>query len=129
MDNNIIFEMSMSESLIMDFLWETDKGMTFSEISDYLNNELKKDWKKQTINTFIKRLTDKNLISAKRTGKNKIYYAALTKREYEKGHAQKLLDDFYNGSISKFLTALTGGKKIDREFADELRDIINKESL
>ena len=26
MDNNIIFEMSMSESLIMDFLWKTDKG-------------------------------------------------------------------------------------------------------
>ena len=120
MENNVRCEMSQSESLIMDFLWKNDCGKGFSEIMEYLNGELHKNWKKQTINTFIRHLIDKGLISADTSQKSRRYSAALTPTEYARGKADKILADFYDGSVEVFLSALTGGKKLSREMVDEL---------
>lgn len=120
MENNVRCEMSQSESLIMDFLWKNDGGKGFSEIMEYLNGELHKNWKKQTINTFIRHLIDKGLISADTSQKSRRYSAALTPAEYARGKADKILADFYDGSVEVFLPALTGGKKLSRELVDEL---------
>lgn len=120
MENNVRCEMSQSESLIMDFLWKNDGGKGFSEIMEYLNGELHKNWKKQTINTFIRHLIDKGLISADTSQKSRRYSAALTPTEYARGKADKILADFYDGSVEVFLSALTGGKKLSKELVDEL---------
>ena len=120
MENNVRCEMSQSESLIMDFLWQNDGGKGFSEIMEYLNGELHKNWKKQTINTFIRHLIDKGLISADTSQKSRRYSAALTPAEYARGKADKILADFYDGSVEVFLSALTGGKKLSKELVDEL---------
>lgn len=120
MENNVRCEMSQSESLIMDFLWKNDGGKGFSEIMEYLNGELHKNWKKQTINTFIRHLIDKGLISADTSQKSRRYSAALTPAEYARGKADKILADFYDGSVAVFLSALTGGKKLSKELVDEL---------
>lgn len=120
MENNVRCEMSQSESLIMDFLWKNDGGKGFSEIMEYLNGELHKNWKKQTINTFIRHLIGKGLISADTSQKSRRYSAALTPAEYARGKADKILADFYDGSVEVFLSALTGGKKLSRELVDEL---------
>ena len=120
MENNVRCEMSQSESLIMDFLWKNDGGKGFSEIMEYLNGELHKNWKKQTINTFIRHLIDKGLISADTSQKSRRYSAALTPAEYARGKADKILADFYDGSVEVFLSALTGGKKLSQELVDEL---------
>lgn len=126
MKKNIIYEMSQSESLIMHYLWR-EGAKSFVEIMTYLNKEEGRDWKKQTVNTFIKRLTDKGLITADETRKNRVYYAAVTNTEYEQGKAVKLLNDYYGGSIGSFLSALTGGKGVDKRFADELRSAVEED--
>ena len=128
MNKKIIYEMSQSESLIMNFLWH-EGAKSFVEIMTFLNEKEGKDWKKQTVNTFIKRLSDKGLITADETGKNRMYYAAVTKMEYEKGKAEKFLSDFYDGSVYVFLSALTGGQGIDQKFADELRSMVEKDFM
>ena len=126
MSKNIIYEMSQSESLIMKFLWK-EGAKSFMEIMTFLNEEEGKEWKKQTVNTFIKRLSDKGLITADETGKNRVYHAAVTNSEFEKGKAQKLLNDFYGGSVYSFLSALTGGRGVDKSFADELKSAVEKD--
>lgn len=125
MGGRIIYETSGSERLIMEFLWKEGTEKSFVEIMEFLNNEAGKDWKKQTINTFLKRLIDKGLIAIRQKERNRVYCAALTVDEYEQGCAKKLLDDHYNGSINAFLSALTGGGKIDKQFADELRKLVD----
>lgn len=124
MGGKITYETSCSERLIMEFLWKEGAEKSFVEIMDFLNSEMEKGWKKQTINTFLKRLSDKGLIAPRQKGRNRVYCAALTRDEYEQGCAKKLLDDHYNGSISAFLSALTGGGKIDKQFADALRKMV-----
>lgn len=126
MKKEIVYEMSQSESLIMNFLWK-EGAKSFVEIMTFLTEKKGKDWKKQTVNTFIKRLSNKGLVTADETDRNRVYYAAVTDTEYERGKAKKLLSDFYGGSVYSFLSALTGGRGIDKKFADDLRMLVEKE--
>ena len=127
MENNVRCEMSQSESLIMDYLWINDGGKGFSEIMEYLNGELHKNWKKQTINTFIRHLIDKGLISADTSQKSRRYSAALTTAQYARGRANKILADYYDGSVEVFISALTGGKQLSKQAADELDELMKGE--
>lgn len=127
MENNVRCEMSQSESLIMDYLWKNDGGKGFSEIMEYLNGELHKNWKKQTINTFIRHLIDKGLISADTSQKSRRYSAALTTEQYARGRANKILADYYDGSVEVFISALTGGKQLSKQAADELDELMKGE--
>ena len=127
MENNVRCEMSQSESLIMDYLWKNDGGKGFREIMEYLNGELHKNWKKQTINTFIRHLIDKGLISADTSQKSRRYSAALTTAQYARGRANKILADYYDGSVEVFISALTGGKQLSKQAADELDELMKGE--
>lgn len=126
MGSNVRCEMSQSESLIMDYLWKSGSGKGFSEIMEYLNGELQKNWKKQTINTFIRHLTDKGLILSDASQKSRRYSAALTPAQYARGKAEKILEDYYGGSVETFLSALSGGKELSRAFVDELNRLVDR---
>ena len=55
------YNLSVSEKEIMDLLWEHGE-MSSKEILHYFNTEKNKDWKKQTLNTFIARLLKKEVL-------------------------------------------------------------------
>lgn len=45
--------MSATEFYILQYLWTRETPATFSEIMVHFNEEEKKAWKKQTVNTFF----------------------------------------------------------------------------
>ena len=90
--DKIKYEMSESEEMIIKYLWARQEGRCFNEIMEHLNNTYQKDWKKQTINTFIKRLADKGLVSYEMMGGAKRYVPTVNKEEYKKGEAKSFLD-------------------------------------
>ena len=123
----IKYMISESENKIMEFLWDQEDGKYFNEIMTYLNTKYDKNWKNQTVNTFIKRLTDKGLIISKVSkGSNKQYFPAISYNEFKKGEAESMLNQLYQGSVFSFLSALTGGKKIDSEVAESLKKILEE---
>lgn len=120
----IKYEISESERIIMNYLWESSTPKKFADIMEYLENKEKKEWKKQTVNTFLKRLIDKGLIQDSFQGKNKLYSPSIRKVDFERGEAQNYLNACYSGSLGNFISALSGGKKIDSDFADQLRKLV-----
>lgn len=122
----IKYLISDSEGIIMDYLWKEKEGKLFREIMEYLNVECQKPWKKQTVNTFINRLTNKGLVVSENCGGNKKYSPALNYTEYKQGEAKNFLDVFYSGSVYTFLSTLSGGQKIDSSIADELRKFLEE---
>ena len=120
----IKYLISESEGIIMDYLWSQKEGKLFREIMEYLNVTCQKPWKKQTVNTFINRLTKKGLVVSENCGGNKKYSPALNYTEYKQGEAKNFLDLFYSGSVYTFLSTLSGGQQIDKDTADELKKIL-----
>ena len=54
--------LSKTEYRIMEYFWSTGGKYTFGELMKYFNEEEDKNWKKQTLNTFISRLIEKGLL-------------------------------------------------------------------
>ena len=49
--------MSATEFYILQYLWTRETPATFAEIMVHFNEVEKKAWKKQTVNTFLSRLS------------------------------------------------------------------------
>lgn len=123
--STIKYEMSDMESLIMEFLWENPHGKKFAEICDYLNTICEREKAKQTINTFIKRLYDKGLISTTGPERSRIYKAAVTRTQFDKGVATTYLATNHHGSLTHFILAYAGGEKINSKIAADLQTLLD----
>ena len=86
--------MSATEYYILNYLWSRETPGTFSEIMNYFNNEANKEWKKQTVNTFLTRLAQKGFLNIDKSGKRAIYIPAVTKQKYFENYAQQIVDEY-----------------------------------
>lgn len=57
-------QLSDAEFMIMDYLWSQNTPKTFSEIKSFFDITTDKNWKKQTLNTFLLRLVKKGYLYA-----------------------------------------------------------------
>jgi len=119
-------ELSDSEFEVMEVLWEKNEPISFGELLDYLNNQAEKDWKKQTLNTFLFRMQQKNLLQIIADGRYKKYLPSMTKEEYKLAESRVFLDKNYQGSIVKMLTTFNGGEKLDKKEIDELKQLLEE---
>ncbi|MDE6363747.1 MAG: BlaI/MecI/CopY family transcriptional regulator [Lachnospiraceae bacterium] len=126
-ETKIKYLISESENMIMEYLWKHESGKTFRDITEYLNDICQKDWKKQTINTFIRRLIDKGLVVSQNAEHKKVYYPAMTYTEYKQGEARDFINELYDGSMYAFLSTFSGGQKLDKNTAEDLRKILEEE--
>ena len=118
------YGLSYTEWEIMDFLWKENKAVTFKELMEYANNDLQKDWKKQTLGTYLKNLQLAGLVGADDEGKRYRYYALLTREEHIEKWTKNLVEKSFDNSISKFVSAFAGGKKLSLKDAEELKKLL-----
>ena len=104
--------MSATEFYILQYLWTRETPATFSVIMVHFNEEEKKAWKKQTVNTFLSRLAQKGFLNVDKSGKRAIYIPSVTSKKFYENYAQEIINDSYNGSIKEFLSAFTAGHKL-----------------
>ena len=120
------YGLTNTEMQIMELLWQAEKPLAFREIMDVARNEWKKTWKVQTLNTYLINLQKVGLIGTNRTvTQYNAYYALCTKDEHIHKWTRKMIQECYDNSISKFFVAFTGGKRLSKEEAEEIRKMIN----
>ena len=118
------FGLTAVEVELMELFWNASEPLSFREVMDYVTTVLNKDWKKQTLNTYLSNLQRAGLIQTERSNYRYRYMAACTKAEYVQRWTQKLVEDSYDNSIGNFVAAFTGGKKLSKEEAEKLRKLI-----
>lgn len=118
------YGLTNTEMEIMNIFWESGKRFAFKELLEYSNKILGKEWKKQTLSTYLTNLQKMNLLDVDASGKNYIYFALCSKDEYIHQWTKKLVKTTFDNSICKLVVAFTGGKKLSKEEAEELRKLI-----
>lgn len=58
-------QLSDTELMIMEYLWSQNIPKTFSEIKAFFEATTNKNWKKQTLSTFLLRLVKKEALYAR----------------------------------------------------------------
>lgn len=112
--------MSATEFYILKYLWSRETPATFSEIMTHFNEEEKKEWKKQTVNTFLTRLAQKGFLNIDKSGKRAIYIPSVSRKKYYEDYAQQIIEDSYEGSLKNFICAFTENHKLTSNEKEEL---------
>lgn len=112
--------MSATEFYILKYLWSRETPATFSEIMTHFNEEEKKEWKKQTVNTFLTHLAQKGFLNIDKSGKRAIYIPSVSKKKYYEDYAQQIIEDSYEGSLKNFICAFTENHKLTSNEKEEL---------
>lgn len=115
------FSLTDTEKEIMYFFWNRGKWTSGAEFWHYFNS-IGRTISRQAVNSYLSRMVDKGLLI--KYGRKFMY--AYTEDEFEEKRASEILDTLYDGSVKKFISAaLTGGKKLSSEEANELIDFLN----
>lgn len=115
--------MSETEFYILKYLWTRDIPATFAEIMTHFSEE-GREWKKQTVNTFLTRLSAKGFVTIDKSGKRAIYTPTVNLKEFYENYAKEVVDESYNGSILEFIRAYSAGHKLDEAEKSELASFI-----
>ena len=114
-------KLSETEMEVMQVIWASDDPITSGELLDIFAQQKGKEWKGQTIATFLARLVEKGVLISIKQGRANIYKPRISPEEYRSYEAKSLLQTLYEGSIKNFLTTLYDGKELTKDEMTELR--------
>lgn len=118
------FGLTSNELDVMEMFWSKKDSMSFGEILEYMSTVFKKEWKSQTLNTYLSNLRKAGLVQIDRTNYHYQYSAACTKEEYIHRWTQKLVEDAYGNSISSLVAAFIGDGALSSEEAEKIQKLI-----
>ncbi|CAM3444921.1 MULTISPECIES: BlaI/MecI/CopY family transcriptional regulator [Paenibacillus] len=117
---NRVQKLSDTEMELMEVIWECTPPVTSTELLA-LFAERGRDWKAQTISTFLSRLVDKGALTATRDGRTNKYTPRISPEDYKLMETQHVLDGLYQGSVKNLISALYDGDKLSDEDIAELK--------
>ena len=107
------YNMSDAEREVMEKLWDQTESIRQSHLLA-LFEENGKEWKRQTLNTFLSRR------------ENRMDRAVYGREEYNLLQMKESIDHMYGGKLSNFVAAFTKENGINEEEAKTLIHILEK---
>lgn len=118
------YGLTNTELQIMELLWTAQEPMSFREIMDVAVNDWKKTWKVQTLNTFLLGLQKMNLVRTEKGASCNLYYAFCSKEQHIHNWTKRLVEEYYENSLSRFVTVFLGDEKLSEEEAEMIRKLL-----
>lgn len=113
------YKLGDMEKRFADMIWENAPVQTRDLINLCAENF---DWKRTTTYTMLKRLCDRGIfISTDGTVK-----VLMEKEDFLAEKGEEFLDESFEGSLPKFITAFTQRKKISDQEIEEIQKLINE---
>ena len=115
-------ELTRAELEVMQILWRIERGVVHAIIDEM--EEPRPAY--NTISTVVRILEKKGFVGHKAYGKTHEYYPTVTKEEYTSRYMTTVLDNFFDGSLSRLVSFFSSERDLSTEELDELMRIINE---
>lgn len=114
------YHISDTEYEVLKMLWKQKESVRQSQLLELFQKE-GKEWKRQTLNTFLSRLEEKGLVKREKG----MVCASLGEEEFKFCQMQNALERLYDGRISSFVAAFQKKQALSKEEVEELRKLID----
>lgn len=94
-------QITEAEYEVMQIIWH-NYPISTNEITEQLLQTT--NWNPRTIQTLIKRLATKNIITYEKQGRVFVYTPLLKKEDYVSQQSKSFLDKFFNGNLSSMVS-------------------------
>lgn len=112
------YKLAKLEARFADLIWQKEP-ISSPELVKLCEKEF--DWKKSTTYTVLKKLCDRGIFQ----NENATVTSLITREEFYGHKSREFVEDSFDGSIPKFLTAFMGGKKLTQQQAAEIKELID----
>ena len=119
---NRLPQISEAEFEVMKIVWQYAPVST-NEITDRLMKTT--SWVAKTIQTLIKRLTNKGALTYEKEGRVYVYTPLVKENEYISQQSNSFLRRFYDGDITAMLSAYIKNDRLSAEEIGTLRSILD----
>ena len=119
---NRLPQISEAEFEVMKIVWQYAPVST-NEITDRLMKTT--SWRAKTIQTLIKRLTNKGALTYEKEGRVYVYTPLVKENEYISQQSNSFLRRFYDGDITAMLSAYIKNDRLSAEEIGTLRSILD----
>lgn len=109
--------LSESEMAFARIIWENEP-IRSGELVQLCNDEF--GWKKSTTYTVLKNLCNEGIFKNEKA----VVTSLVSQEQYLERESTQIVDNRFDGSISKFVTAFANRKKLSKKQIDELKKII-----
>lgn len=114
-------KISDAEWTVMKVLW--DRGTsTLSEVVKELEGRL--HWKPRTVQSLIRRLTDKGALAVEAIGREFRYTPAVAQDQCQHEESRSFLDRVFNGRLTPFVAGLMEREEVTKDDLAALREVL-----
>ena len=113
-----------AEKVVMKAMWDSDHPLSLGETTKLLNESYGKNWKPQTVSTFIAKVVQKGFLKMVREGRRITYEILISLEEYRASEAREFVEFWDRGDVAEFLSSYFYGRKADAEEIDRLRKAV-----
>ena len=120
MDVNHMKPLTKCEAQVMEIILSTGEHYCMQEILEIINTKYKKDWKAQTVSTFLARLVKKSYLTMKREGRTFFYYPTITLVQFQQQLLATCVYEGFSGQWDCAMNAMKECIKQQKDSADEV---------
>lgn len=120
--NNRPQELTKAELEIMQVIWKKEKVLVHDILAEL--PEPKPAY--NTVSTIVRILESKGFVSHKAYGRTYEYFPIVKKPDYTGSYMRTVLDNFFDGSVSRMVNFFSAQKSISLEETDEILKILNE---
>lgn len=113
-------ELTRAEEQIMQVLWQLEKGF----VKDVLDQLPAPKPAYNTVSTIIRILEQKGFVDHKAYGKSHEYFPKITKEQYRSFATEKLMEGYFENSVTGLFSFFAKKNKVDLKEADEILKMI-----
>ena len=112
------YKLTESEYRFVKIIWD-NQPMPSSQLVEKCREAF--DWKKSTTYTMLKRLCEKGVLK----NESSTVTALVTKQEVERYQSSHVVNETFDGSLPNFIAAFMQDKKLTKEEAEKLKQLID----
>lgn len=116
--------LTASETLVMKCIWSTSQELSLADIFEMVNKQYHKNWKYQTVSTFLAKLVQKGFVRTRREGHRILYQVLITEEDYRAEQALEFVNFWNKGSVSQFVASFCKERTLTKQEIKELKIII-----
>ena len=114
-------ELTKAELEVMQVIWQKEKVL----VHDILAEMPEPKPAYNTVSTIVRILENKGFVSHKAYGRTYEYYPVVGKEEYTNTYMKTVLDNFFDGSVSRLVNFFSARESLSVEETDEILRILN----
>ena len=118
--NKGVSELTRAELELMQVIWKKEKVL----VHDILDELPEPKPAYNTVSTLVRVLEKKGFVGHKAYGKTYEYYPLVSKEDYTSRYMTGVLNNFFDGSLSRLVSFFSSNKSISVEETDKILEML-----